>query len=293
MTTNVTRPVLLNGEPMDCVSSMDRGLLYGDGVFETITVQQGRPRCWRRHMTRLQAGCQRLGITAPDIDILQSEASVLLAGVEQAVLKLIITRGTGGRGYRVTGKEHPTRIMQLHPLPDMPESHGKAGITVRLCSNRLSQNPALAGIKHLNRLEQVLARCEWDDPDIHEGLLCDTDGNLIEGTMSNLFLVTNGVIHTPDLSRCGVAGIMRTIVMEMAEQQGIPLKITILPLAMLEQADEVFVTNSLIGIWPVSRIDAMTFIKGPVTTALQTALEQVQDEGEAWRSETTANTRDA
>jgi len=274
--------VLIDGEATDRISSLDRGLLYGDGVFETVAVKDAQPRFWLRHMARLHAGCERLGIPSPDGNRLLEESLLIIAGLNRGVLKIIVTRGAGGRGYRPAAKVSPTRIIQLHPWPDYPEFCGESGVAVRLCRQRLGCNPATAGIKHLNRLEQVLARREWDDPGIQEGLLLDGDERLVEGTMSNLFIIRDRVLMTPGLTRCGVAGVLRTVVMELAA--GLPLQVQIKApgLPDLWRANEVFLTNSVIGIWPVVAVDGHPFQKGAVTRRLQELLASLPSEGEAW-----------
>lgn len=273
----------INGVAGDRVDASDRGLLYGDGLFETMAVRSGRVSSWSRHMARLQAGCERLGIPAVDTVQLAHEVDSLLAGLGLGVLKVIVTRGSGGRGYRVPAKVAPRRILQLHPWPDFPPAAREAGVAVRLCTTRLCHNPLLAGIKHLNRLEQVLARREWDDPQIGEGLLLDVDGRLVEGTMSNLFLVRGQSLLTPDLRRCGVAGIMRSIILEQAERQSLTAEIRSLDTADLLAADEVFLCNSLIGIWPVISIDGRPYRKGAITTRMQQLLQTEEDDGSTWR----------
>jgi 4-amino-4-deoxychorismate lyase len=279
MTRMMTR---INGVAADCVDSGDRGLLYGDGLFETMAVRAGRVSSWPRHMARLQAGCERLGIPAADTMQLAQEAGELLAGAGRAVLKVIVTRGSGGRGYRVPGKMTPRRILQLHSWPELPPAATEAGVAARLCTTRLCHNPLLAGIKHLNRLEQVLARQEWHDPQIAEGLLLDQDGRLVEGTMSNLFLVRQNGLLTPALRSCGVAGIMRSIVLEQAERLSIPVQIRALDMNDLQTADEVFVCNSLIGIWPVIAVDGRPYRKGEITMRMQQRLQAEEDNGSAW-----------
>ena len=214
---------------------------------------------------------------------MQAEAGSIINGTDKGVLKLIVTRGSAGRGYRVAETTVSTRIMQLHPWPEYPAACAKQGVKTRLCEIRLGQNPALAGIKHLNRLEQVLARQEWIDDDIREGLLMDTDDNLVEGTMCNLFTVSDGVLITPDLSRCGVAGIMRSIILELAEQQGLATRITPISQQALAQADEVFLSNSLIGIWPVIAMDESMYRKGAITVQLQKLLAEAPDSNTGWR----------
>ena len=266
--------VLVNGKPNDRVPTSDRGLLYGDGVFETIAVRKGQLHFWSEHLRRLQSGCERLGIESVDETQLMGECRSLMRPSQQAVIKVIITRGSGGRGYRLPEQIRPTRIVQLHEWPGYPASCTERGIKTRICRTRLGHNASLAGIKHLNRLEQVLARQEWNDPNIMEGLMLDSGGDLVEGTMSNLFMVKDGVLMTPDLQFCGVAGIMRARVLEMAAASSIEARVQRLDQSALLQADEVFVCNSLMGIWPVIGIDEHTFLKGPVITRLQTLLAE-------------------
>lgn len=275
---------LVNGEPLDCIASSDRGLLYGDGVFETLAVQNGSCQYWSRHLARLQAGCKRLAIPAVDAERLADDARRLVASAAQGVLKIIVTRGSGGRGYRVPEQTVPTRILQLHPWPDFAPSSAATGVLVRLCNSRLGHNPLLAGIKHLNRLEQILARQEWDDPEIMEGLLMDVDGRLIEGTMSNLFVVRGGALLTPDLRSCGVAGIMRSIILDLAGQASVDTRVCVISQADLAQADEVFLTNSLIGIWPVIAVDDDRYRKGLLTQRLQALLAEHTDHSSDWRA---------
>jgi len=273
---------LINGAAAESIASTDRGLLYGDGLFETVAVLDGAMASWPRHLRRLQAGCTRLGLPLVEKNILEEECRSLSVGSDKAVLKIVITRGIGGRGYRVAEKTTATRVVQLHEWPAFAPACAEQGIAVRVCDIRLGQNPLLAGIKHLNRLEQVLARQEWDDPLVMEGLLLDADDHLVEGTMSNLFLVRDGVLVTPDLHQCGVAGIMRTRILEMAGRLPIDAKIRNVDVTDLYAADEVFVCNSLIGIWPVIAEGSRVYKKGTVTSRLQTMLETVPDCGDSW-----------
>ena len=275
---------IINGRMTDCVAPTDRGLLYGDGLFETIAVVEGEPGHWQQHLQRLRAGCARLGIEAVDELLLAEECRQLVDGVGRAVVKIIVTRGSGGRGYRVPARPAPTRILQLHDWPELSVLCAQQGVAVRICDIRLGHNPRLAGIKHLNRLEQVLARQEWDDTGIMEGLLLDSVGNLIEGTMSNLFLVKDEVLLTPDLQRCGVAGIMRSQVLELADQLSIHAEICQLGMADLHEAGEVFICNSLIGIWPIIAIDDRNYTRGTTTSRLQDLLASGADTGWQWQA---------
>ncbi len=266
--------ILINGEAGDRIDVLDRGLQYGDGLFETLRVRAGRPCLWAAHLARLRRGCERLGIAMPAEARLRDEAGRLCAGLDDGVLKIVLTRGPGGRGYRPPRDARPTRLLAVFPAPDYPPQYAQAGVAARLCDTRLGLNPALAGLKHLNRLEQVLARAEWDEPGIAEGLMLDIEGNVIEGTMSNLFMVRAGRLCTPGLSRCGVAGVMRARVMAEAGAQGIPVEEGRIGLRDLAAADELFLTNSVIGVWPVRRLDGRDYVApGPLTARLAAAVE--------------------
>ena len=268
---------LIDGRPAETVAADDRGLNYGDGLFETLAVRDGVCEFWNRHMRRLQDGCARLRIPGCAADLLAAEAQELCRGVQRAVLKIVVTRGRGGRGYRPSAAATPTRILRLNEWPDYPPANEEQGVDLRLCVTRLAGNPVLAGIKHLNRLEQVLARMEWNDPTIVEGLLMDERGHIIEGTFSNVFAVKNGVVRTPRLDRCGVAGVMRGVVIELAGDMGLVCSEDILHRDVVADADEMFLTNSLIGIWPVRSFNGwQAAAPGPVTRALQQRLRQLR-----------------
>jgi len=250
----------------------DRGLQYGDGLFETLALRNGEPLLWDRHLLRLDEGCHRLGLPAPDKRLLREEVTRIAGSDTRAVVKIILTRGAAGRGYRADAAGTATRIVQRLPWPYYPGTASIEGVAVRWCDTRLSRQSRLAGLKHLNRLEQVLARAEWQD-DYAEGLMRDTDGLVIEGTMTNLFLVrTNDTVVTPDLSQSGIAGVMRAQVLESAAAMGMHCVTQAVSVDMIESAQELFLTNSLIGIWPIRRIEARHYVVGQISQALQAAL---------------------
>lgn len=267
--------ILINGKPDNRINVQDRGLQYGDGVFETIAFRNDIAEFLSAHLHRLTLGCERLKIQL-DASALQQELNDLIAELStDQVIKIIITRGEGGRGYRITADMQATRILSTHPMPVYPESNQQIGIQLFVCSHRLSINPALAGIKHMNRLEQVLARSEWQDEQFAEGLMFDTEGRLVEGTMSNVFLVDNGVLKTPKLDNAGICGIMREKIINLAVSLGIQCDMVDITQNDLLKADEMFVCNSLIGIWPVRMIPALqkTFTERQVTDVLLSALK--------------------
>jgi 4-amino-4-deoxychorismate lyase len=254
MSTASPDVTLIDGVPAALVPVADRGLHYGDGLFETVAIVDGRPCLWDRHLARLHAGCEHLGIPSPVADLLTEEALSLGHGHASAVLKVIVTRGEGGRGYRPPRPATPRRILRITPWPGYPERWRAQGVRVRYCATRLGDQPLLAGLKHLNRLEQVMARAEWDDPAIAEGLMLDLGGRVIEGTQTNVFAIENGRLLTPPLDRCGVVGVVRALVLEVARDLGMEATQEPLDAARLERAGALFLTSSLAPLWPVCEL---------------------------------------
>lgn len=283
--------VLIDGAPGERLPVSDRGLSYGDGLFETLALADGGPCLWERHLERLDAGCCRLGIAAPDPGLLRLETAQAIAGRSDGVLKIILTRGSGGRGYRPDPAATPRRILQWFPAPEYPRSWSVEGVRARFCSTSLGRNPRLAGIKHLNRLEQVLARAEWADPAIAEGLMLDSEGLVIEGTMSNLFVENDGRLLTPRLDRAGVTGVVRALVLEQARAQGIICEERDLAPQDLLEADALFLTGSLIGIWPVRRLGERRYGLGALTLALREAVLASAMRSPDWRAPQSAEGR--
>ena len=270
--------ILINGELKTSIEVSDRGFQYGDGLFETIPVINGQPVFLDRHLSRLKTGCHRLHIPFAETALLISEAKKLCREAGNAILKIIITRGSGGRGYRQPDEIKTTRVLSLHPFPEHPTHFKEQGVIVRFCDTRLGLNPALAGIKHLNRLEQIMARTEWNNPDIQEGIMLDINEHVIEGTMTNLFYVKNNILYTSSLKYSGVAGIMRELIIATSSHIGLSTKEHFFTQDTLLSADEIFVCNSIIGIWPVKQIDNAHFSIGQKTLKLQTKLVHLQNE---------------
>ncbi|WP_296255117.1 MULTISPECIES: aminodeoxychorismate lyase [unclassified Pseudomonas] len=266
----------IDGAPADSLSLTDRGLAYGDGLFETILVKTGVPLLFERHLQRLASGGNRLAL-ALELPLIERECRAFAAQLGEGVMKLIVTRGDGQRGYAPTPGAPARRILQASPLPAYPPANSVQGIRLFPCRTRLAEQPLLAGLKHLNRLEQVVARSEWSDPEYAEGLMRDTTGRLVEAVYSNLFLVKGGMLLTPDLSRCGVEGVMRAELLDMAEQMNMPVRALELRMSDLQRAEEVFVCNSVYGIWPVRALEQLNWPVGPVTRKLQNLVRQLLD----------------
>jgi 4-amino-4-deoxychorismate lyase len=262
----------VNGLPADTIAVWDRGLQYGDALFETMACRDGVARFMARHLARLHRGCERLGFPPPDDAQLSAEVAAA-AGAGAAVVKLLLTRGRArARGYAPRGDEVPLRILLRYPAPAADAALTAEGVRVTVSPVRLGENPLLAGLKHANRLEQVLARRALQDAGIMEALMFSSSGALIGGTMSNVFLVHGGVLQTPQLERCGVAGVMRAVVLELAAQLRLPVEERTLGAAQLHEAQELFLTNALIGIRPVRELEGAVRAVGPVTRVLQAQL---------------------
>ncbi|WP_110600104.1 aminodeoxychorismate lyase [Salinicola lusitanus] len=228
--------------PMD-----DRGLAYGDGVFETILVRDGRPQLWKQHMARLQAGIERLALPRPDLAAF--EALPAQCGPGLKVLKLIVTRGSGGRGYRPPALAEPRWRWTVSAFQPIAERWFE-GVNVRCCELRLGRQPRLAGIKHLARLENVLARQEWQDDAIAEGVLLDSEECLVEATAMNLVWRREGRLETPLLDRCGVDGTLLNALEAVVDIDRVRVG-----LDTLLAADAAWLINSVQGAWPIRRLD--------------------------------------
>ncbi|MNQ14038.1 Aminodeoxychorismate lyase [compost metagenome] len=269
-------PVWIDGRPAALLPVTDRGLAYGDGLFETIAVRQGRMALLERHLQRLAEGAQRLGLPL-GLTLVRAELLAFAGELGNGVAKLIVTRGDGLRGYAPPADAQCRRILSGSPAPTYPVRNRLDGIRLYPCATRLAEQPLLAGLKHLNRLEQVLARAEWQDPACAEGLMCDSSGRVIEGVFSNLFVVRNGELLTPSLARCGVAGVMRAEVIARAAAAGVTTRVGDLDRAALLAADEVFLCNSQYGIWPVVALDSHGWPVGKLTRKLQGLLADLVD----------------
>ncbi len=265
---------LINGHRDGAISPFDRGFAYGDGVFRTLPVCSGVPHCWERHYRKLCEDCKVLGIVCPPQELLSADISLLVGDAEDATIKIVITRGEGARGYAVPALAQPMRLVIKTPAQSYSSDNVDAGVKLHLCELRLSHQPRLAGGKHLNRLENVLARMEWVDPQIFDGLLQDMAGNVIECTMSNVFIRTGNNLMTPDLGRCGVAGITRARILELAPLLGYMPEVADITLDQLLHADEVVICNSLYGAWQVRELGGNSWQHGQLAAKLRERLMQ-------------------
>ncbi len=246
---------LVDGQFGDNLAITDRGLRYGDGVFETLAVVDHQPTLWQAHLDRLHRGCVRLGIPAPSEQAWWADWRKLQLDEPYGVLRLTVTRGSGGAGYAPPTDPQPTRILQWLPAPSRPPEYWQSGVDIKVCQTRLAIQPALAGIKHLNRLEQVLGRAECLQSGHIEGMMLAADGRIAEATSANVLIESQGRLIVPDTTDIGVDGIMQQWIVEQAIAAGISVETQAFGLDKLRDNDAMMLCNSLIGLWPVRRID--------------------------------------
>ena len=260
----------LNGEATEHIAISDRSVLFGDSCFSTVAIRDGEPELWSRHRERLQLTAARLRFPALDIARLEQEVGVACQGVGRGILRVTLTRGSGGRGYGLPAQSAVQRLLLRRDWPTDIETRAREGVALRWCETSLSPQPLLAGLKHGNRLEQVLARAEWQDSQIAEGLMCDDQGHVVEATTSNVFFRSaRGPWCTPALHRCGVAGVMRAEILAQLSLRGEPAQVAEFRPVELLQASEWFVCNAVVGIWPVVALAEQRWPIGEHTRLLQ------------------------
>lgn len=282
-------PILVNGVLSHSVDVFDRGFMYGDGLFETIRVVNGEPLLWRYHLKRLQLGCEKLGLPI-DSQLFERLRSGLESVVKEAgrsteicIVKIVISRGVGGRGYQLPEKVNLTEVVICYPAPEFPQSFGLDGVSLVTCRHRLSENPYLAGIKHLNRLDQVLASRELlssarvysgTENLVFEGLMLDQSGYMVEGTKSNILLFEKDTIISPCLNKCGVDGVAKNYIFDCAKSLGLNTRTDkILPSAIFKYSG-MAITNSVMGIYPVKELDGVKLPINPVVYHIQQLLNE-------------------
>ena len=242
--------------PSDSVPVTDRALGVGHGLFETVLVVQGIPVLLAQHLHRLEKGAKALHINI-ELDKLKLELDKFLKSVDRSdfVVKLILTSGDGGRGYTINQGSESRLILQDFPAPTLSDKLWSSGLRLRVCDHRLPHNPALAGYKHINRLDQIIARAEWDSDEFDDAIVLDQNDNVIEAISSNLFMAIGGKLYTPSLQNCGVAGTMRSYLMDNLESIfAMPVIETELNIQHLEEVDALFMANSVRGIRPIGSV---------------------------------------
>ena len=250
--------IIINGQFQDCVDATERAVQYGDGCFTTMAFAEDKVQMWQQHQARLLNDCQRLGIEFTHWQALQDSASVLIAkaGHSSGVLKIIISRGKGGRGYSPLNVLAPSYMMSCHRSPNHYVDWQQQGISLGLSPIKLARQPLLAGIKHLNRLEQVLVKQALDFTEFDDALVCDTNDNIIEASAANVFWLYDGQWFTPSLVESGVDGVMRNAVCELLTSLSQPVTEVSQKFTADFAAEEMFICNALMAIVPVTSLSA-------------------------------------
>ena len=261
---------LINGEFKNTISVLDRGLAYGDGFFETMlwekSVREGKSihgvEFWKEHLIRLRDGCKLLKISLPNDKLIFKQRQKILnkssMTMTEGVLKMIITRGVGGRGYRFDSSTKPNIIFLTFPKTQRNLQQYEEGVSVKFCKNKISFNPSIYGFKHLNRLDSVVARSEWDD-EFFEGIFLDSLNNVLEGTMSNVFFIKGKTLYTPKISGFGIKGIMREAILRKSDLFFDNIRVSRINKKMINEFDQMFLTNSVIKILPVKKLGRKKF----------------------------------
>lgn len=261
-----------DGQPVERISVSDRSFQYGDGCFTTILTRDGKLQLWAQHVKRMEQALETLRIDPVDWNALHDDIESRALPDVQAGIKLHVSRGEGGRGYSTKVNSGPFVTVSCFEYPVKYTELRQKGIELTVSDVVLGHSPILAGLKHNNRLEQVLAKSNVEDAGYLDGIVLDHEANVIETTMANLFWVKSQQLFTPDLSLAGVSGVMREQVLEVAKALGYPLTVGQFSLNTVLDADEVFVTNCILGVAPVIKIREVEFVKGSLTKQIQEKL---------------------
>ncbi|MBT6328114.1 MAG: aminodeoxychorismate lyase, partial [Candidatus Thioglobus sp.] len=263
--------VLINGKKQSKLSVFSRVTQFGDGLFETCLVKDGRLLFWSEHFYRLEKGREKLKINKVESALwLKDVAKALsISRLDNAVVKIILSRGESLRGYGFDQDIIPNRIVIVSGLPEqIPEQY-----SLSLCQSGYSTNRLLSGIKHSNRLEQIMARF---DMSTNECIMLDDSGYVISTTQANIFSIKSNVLLTPALDECGIEGTRRKVILELARELGLQVEVGALSINELLESDEVFITNSVIGIKSVSKINQQSFDLHTTTEKIKHAFFSLQ-----------------
>ncbi|WP_153914939.1 aminodeoxychorismate lyase [Shewanella sp. TC10] len=247
--------VFVNGQSDNTIQALDRGLAYGDGAFATMRVCDGQILFLTEHLLRLQQTCQRLGFSIPDINSISQRLNVHAQTLRQGCIKLLLSRGVGGRGYTAPESPNISEVISLHDVPASYANWQACGISLALSPVLLGKQPLLAGMKHLNRLEQVLVKQQALPESVDDWLVLDADNYVVESSMANIFIVKGEQVITPAMNQCGVSGVMREQVIDALLTNNIVVMAKAISLTDLQNAEHVFITNSLLGMVNINSIN--------------------------------------
>lgn len=267
---------LINGHEQDYLAANDRAIQFGDGCFTTARIVKGEIALLPAHLQRLRKTCETLLIPFTEWSLLENEMKSLAAGHARGVLKVILTRGSGGRGYSASDCQHPTRLLSVSAYPAHYDRWRSEGITLELSPVRLGRNPMLAGLKHLNRLEQVLIRTHLEQSAADEALVVDSEGFITECCAANLLWRQGNDVFTPRLDQAGVNGVMRQFCMQKLAHSGFRVVEVNARIEALDTADEVVACNALMPVVPVRACGNLRFSSRTLFQFLAPLCEQTR-----------------
>ena len=275
----MTPIVLINGAKQSKISIFNRNIQFGDGLFETCVIENKKILFWVNHFARLNKGCEQLKISRVDESVWLSDVkkALSLCSYDRCVVKLILSRGESLRGYGFKDDIKPVRAVIVSELQKVTFNKS---FCLEYCQSGYDSNPKLAGIKHCNRLEQVLARAGLKSD---EGIMLDENHNVISVTQGNIYAIHGNTLITPKLDKCGVEGTRRAVILDLAKLLGIKVKVDTLSMKELDQADEVFISNSIIGIQSISKIDGISFGESPITKKIKEAFKEKREDSNSWQ----------
>jgi len=271
--------VLINGVKQSKISIFNRNIQFGDGLFETCVVENKKILFWVNHFARLNRGCEQLKISKVDESVWLSDVkkALSLCSYDRCVVKLILSRGESLRGY---GFKDDIKLVRAVIVSELQKATLNKSFCLEYCQSGYDSNPKLAGIKHCNRLEQVLARAGLKSD---EGIMLDENHNVISVTQGNIFAILGNKLITPKLDKCGVEGTRRSVILDLTKHLGIKVKVEVLSVEKLGQADEVFISNSIIGIQSISQIGDIGLGESPITKKIKDAFTEKMEDSNSWQ----------
>ena len=274
----MTQVVLINGEEQSKVSIFNRNMQYGDGLFETCIAKDNRILFWPNHFARLNKGCEKLNIKKIDESYWMSDLKKAFALYEHnnCIVKLILSRGDSSRGYSYKDDIVPVRVVIISEIKKTVVNNS---FSLEYSDSGYHSNPQLAGIKHCNRLEQILARSNLSSD---EGIMLDENQNVISVTQGNIYLIIGNTLLTPKLDKCGVVGSRRSLILELAKSLNIEVKEDLISADKLKKADEIFISNSVIGIQSVKSIEGDSLGDNPLTEEIKAAFKGKTQDNKSW-----------
>ena len=275
----MTPIVIINGAKQSKISIFNRNSQFGDGLFETCLVENKKILFWTNHFARLNRGCEQLKISKVDESVWLSDVkkALSLCSYDHCVVKLILSRGESLRGYGFKDDIKPVRAVIVLELQNTTLNNL---FSLEYCQSGYNSNPKLAGIKHCNRLEQVLARAGLKSD---EGIMLDENHNVISVTQGNIYAIHGNTLITPKLDKCGVEGTRRAIILDLAKLLGIKVKVDTLSAKELVQADEVFISNSIIGIQSIKQIGDIVLGESPITKKIKDTFMEKTEDSNSWQ----------